>query len=210
MLPTLVEGDERSGPVAWFRKLWRSRATDDDDVARRETRELLDQYHQRASIRDGDQILIAPRKVLDNIANAMERVDLDITTEISIEDDVVPTDELMNLVDNLAMGPTLAVHVVNNAMRVMTARYPQDLVRRPLPTHYDLRLLTPMVMDDQVHETARTIFNRRTTSAVDLTEDDVTADLAPLGAADQMTVFVALFCMCGTKVGAMKTATGID
>lgn len=195
--------------MAWFRRFWRSRAAKPDS-GRRETRELLDQYHQRASIRAGDHMVIAPGKVLENIAVAMERVDLDINTEISIEDDVVSTDELMNLVDNLAMGPTVAVQVVNHAFRIMTARYPEELVRRPLPDGYDLRLLTPMTMTDQVHETARTIFNRRTASAVDLTEDSIAADLAPLDAPDQMTVFVALFCMYGTKVGAMKTTTGID
>ena len=36
------------------------------------------------------------------------------------------------------------------------------------------------------------------------------ADLAPLDVPDQMTVFIALFCMFGTKVGAIKTANGIE
>ncbi|GAA2571779.1 hypothetical protein [Pseudonocardia hydrocarbonoxydans] len=63
----------------------------------------------------------------------MERVDLDIGTAISMEEDAVTTDELMNVVDELTMGPTPAVHVVNNAMRIMAARYPADLVDRPLP-----------------------------------------------------------------------------
>lgn len=196
--------------MAWFRRLWRSRRDGGPDPDEQQARELLDQYHRRASLRDGERILIAPGKVMENIAVAMERVDLDIATEISIEEDVATVDELMNLVGDLGLGPTLAVHVVNNAMRIMSARYPDDLVDRPLPPEYDLRLLTPMTMSDHVHDIAMGIFNRRTTRTVDLTEDDVAEDLAPLDVPDQMTVFVTLFCMYGTKVGAMKTATGIE
>ena len=92
----------------------------------------------------------------------------------------------------------------------MSARYPGDPVDRPLPPGYDLRQLTPIVMSDHVHGVAMTIFNRRTTRGANLTEDDVVDDLAPLDVPDQMTVFIALFCMYGTKVGAMKTATGIE
>jgi hypothetical protein len=67
--------------------------------------ELLDQYHQRASISDGDQLLIVPGKVLENIAFAMERVDTDIETAVSIEEDVAPVDELVSMVQNLHLGP---------------------------------------------------------------------------------------------------------
>lgn len=195
--------------MTWFRKFWRRR-TEEFDVEEELVRELLDPYHQRSSLRDGERILIAPGKVMENITVGMERVDLDIATAISMEEDVATTDELMNMVDELAMGPTLAVHVVNNAMRIMSARYPADLVDRPLPPGYDLRQLTSMMMSDNVHDVATRIFNRRTTRGVELTEDDVAEDLAPLDVPDQMTVFIALFCMFGTKVGAMKTATGIE
>lgn len=87
-----------------------------------------------------------------------------------------------------------------------TRRIRRDLVS----LRSDLRQLTPMVMSEHVHDVAMTIFNRHTTRGVDLTEDDVADVLAPLDVPDQMTVFVALFCMYGTKVGAMKTATGIE
>jgi len=57
---------------------------------------------------------------------------------------------------------------------------------------------------------ARAIFNRRTASPADLTEDGVRTDLEPLDGGDQMAIFVALFYMYGTKVGAMKHRTGIE
>lgn len=195
--------------MAWFRGLRRNR-TNDPDPNERMAKELLDQYHRRASLADGDQMVIAPGKVLDNIAEAMERVDLDINTAISIEEDVASHDELLMLVERLAMGPTLAVHVVNNAMRIMAARYPPALVHGPLPPHYDLRRISPLEISDHLHGIAVKIFNQRTVSSADLAANDVTSEFAPLDGADQMTVFVALFYIYGTKIGALKNVTGID
>ena len=107
------------------------------------------------------------------------------------------------------MGPLLAVHVVNTAMRIMSARYPHELVRRPLPEQYDLRQLSPIELSDQEHETAKAIFNQRITSDLNLDHDDVTATLEPVGRDGQIQVFVALVYMYGTKIGAMKHSTGI-
>jgi uncharacterized ParB-like nuclease family protein len=197
--------------MSWFRRRpGKPGERDPDEQAQQAASELLDLYHQRASMSDGDRMIIVPGKVLENIALAMERVDTDINTPVSIEEDVVTIPELMSLIQNLQMGPSLAVHVVNTAMRIMSARYPAELVRTPLPPQYDLRKLHPLTITDQQHDTAKTIFNRRTTSAADLTEDDVAAELEPLDVAGQMEVFVTLFYMFGTKVGAMKQRTGIE
>lgn len=195
----------------WFgRRPGKPGEPDPDEQAQQEVSEFLDWYHPRASMSDGDRMVIEPSKVLENIAFAMERVDTDINTPVSIEEDVVSVDELMSLIQNLRMGPTLAIHVVNTAMRIMSARYPAELVRTPLPPQYDLRKVLALIITDQQHEIAKTIFNRRTTSAADLTEDDVAAELEPLDVAGQMEVFVTLFYMFGTKVGAMKHRTGIE
>jgi hypothetical protein len=194
----------------WFgRKHPKPGEPDPDPRAQEAARELLDRYHSRASISDGDRMILAPGKVLENIAFAMERVDADINTPISIEEDVAPLDELVSLIQSLRMGPALSVHVVNTAMRIMSARYPAELVRTPLPPQYDLRKLAPLSVTGQQHEIAKTIFNRRTTSTADLTEDDV-PELEPLDMTDQIQIFVVLFYMFGTKVGAMKHRTGIE
>jgi hypothetical protein len=171
---------------------------------------MLDPHHPRASTDDGDRIVIVPGKVLENIALAMERVDNDISTPVSIEEDVAPLGELVIIVQRLGLGPSLAVHVVNNAMAIMSARYPADLVRRPLPSEYDLRQLVPLVpLSDRLQEPAKEIFNRRTGGAGDLDEEDV-PELDSLGWEDQLQVFIALFFMFGTKVGALKYTTGIE
>lgn len=173
--------------------------------------ELLNASHRRASLTGGGRIVVEPGQVLRNITEAMERVDLDINTEISIEDDVARFDEIYSMIQSMRMGPMLAVHVVNEAVRIMAPRYPADLVNRPLPPEYDVRKILPaMALDDTEHDTAKQIFNRRLTSSADLTQDDVQNDLEPLDAGGQAQVFIALFLMYGHKVGAIKDRTGIE
>ncbi|ASR39904.1 hypothetical protein BAY61_31980 (plasmid) [Prauserella marina] len=171
--------------------------------------EFFNQDHPRASITDDATMLLNPGQVLDNIATAMERVDLDISVEVSIDDDVAPLTELHAMVGNLMMGPTLAVHVVNTAMRIMSARYPADLVTRPLPAEYDLRTIVALPIEDDHHDIATTIFNQRTTATADLTEDDLFDLYEQLDVPAQLQIFMALFFMYGTKIGAMKHRTGI-
>jgi hypothetical protein len=90
--------------MRWFRRRRGSHREQQQTV-----RELLDQDHPRASVSEGDRITVLPGKVLENIALAMERVDLDINTEISIEEDVVPFDELTALISSMGMGPVLGI-----------------------------------------------------------------------------------------------------
>ena len=195
--------------MSWLSRKRRARGSSGPaGQARQAVREMLDPYHQRASVSEDDRMLIEPGKVLANIALAMERVDTDISTPVSIEDDVAPAGELMRLTQ-IGFGALLAVHVANTAMQIMSARYPADLVRRPLPAEFDLRKLTPVTMTDQQHEIAKTIFNRRTARTADLDEDDV-PEMESLAAADQVQVFIALFFMFGKKAGALKYTTGID
>ena len=94
-------------------------------------------------------------------------------------------------------------------MKIMSARYPADLVRAPLPPEYDLRKLTPLKFADEQHQIAKTVFNRRAASQVDLDQEDI-PEAEALDAEGQVQVFVALFYMFGTKVGALKHRTGLD
>ncbi|TNH28793.1 hypothetical protein FHG89_14235 [Micromonospora orduensis] len=175
-----------------------------------EVREMLDPYHHRASVEDGGRLIVQPGQVLENITVAMERLDIDINTPISIEDDVATQDELVGMIQTLGLGALLAAHVVNTAMRIMSARYPAELVRRPLPEQYDLRQLYPLTFTDREHETARKIFNERAARTVDLDADDLRSRMEPLATGQQVQVVLALFFMFGSKVGAMKHRTGIQ
>ena len=194
--------------MRWFGRKT-GNAGDPDPGTQQQISEFLDRDHPRANLEDGHRIIVDPGQVLENIAMTMERVDVDIDTPVSI-DDMVSTDELMVLTGTLHLGPVLVVYVANTALKIMSARYPAELVRRPLPPEYDLRkLLGQLTISDQQHEIAKKIFNQRTTSTTDLTEDDLAADLEPLGPAEQMAVFGTLFYMYGTKIGAIKHRMGM-
>ncbi|KOV84621.1 hypothetical protein [Nocardia sp. NRRL S-836] len=116
---------------------------------------------------------IDPGKVLDHIALAIERIELDITTPIRLDEDVATFHEITSLIDTMHLGPTIAAHVVDTAMRILSSgRYPEQLVRFPFPERFDLREMTGMKLSDQQHQIAKNIFIKRITGATDLTEDD--------------------------------------
>ena len=58
----------------------------DPDPARSSKSASSDRDHPRASLEDGDQIIVNAGQVLENIAMTMERVDVDIDTPVSIDD----------------------------------------------------------------------------------------------------------------------------
>ena len=187
--------------------------TDHDDLLPspldRETQELLDPHHHRASVHLGDQFVVDPQQVLANVAMAMERLDLDINTPVSIEDDVATLDELVAVVDHFGKGPVLIAHTLNTAARVMNARYPAELVHHPLPPDCDLRRLFHADVDERAQDVARAVFNRRLTEPADVRDTEVAVDLDGLSPQQQIEVFMAVFFLYGIKVGALQNRTGI-
>ncbi|WP_134046427.1 hypothetical protein [Amycolatopsis arida] len=175
-------------------------------------REFLNREHQRASIVDDDKILMDPGQVLTNIENTMQRIDADINVHVSIAEDIATEKELMAMMGDLKMDSLLILFLVNTGMRIMKAGgYPTELVTKPLPDHYDLTALVPaLTVNQRQHQIAKAIFDRRSTSPDDLTEDDIAADLDPLDLPAKIQVFIILFYMWGTKIGAMKNATGTE
>jgi hypothetical protein len=68
----------------------------------------------------------------------------------------------------------------------------------------------PLELTDREHDAAKWIFNLRTEHFSDLTEDDIASEFAHLDVPEQMTIFVALYYMFCTKVGALERRTGIE
>lgn len=171
--------------------------------------EFIDPYHHRASIVEDGRVMLDASQVLENIAQAMERIDNDINTPVSIEEDVASLEELGSMTQ-LHMGSLLMSQVVNTAMRIMLARYPEDLVRTPIPADYDVRNAIPIELDDEEHDLAKKILDRRLSMTEDLDSTDIDEDLASVSWQDQLQVFIALFFMFGNRLGAIKYTTGIE
>ncbi|MCX2946838.1 hypothetical protein [Lentzea sp. NEAU-D7] len=175
----------------------------------RETQELLDPHHHRASVHLGDRLVVDPDQVLANVAMAMERLDLDISTPVSIEEDVATLEELVAMVDHFDKGPALIAHALNTAARVMNARYPAELVRHPLPPDCDLRRLFHADVDERSQNVARAVFNQRLAREADVRETEIAVDLDELSPEQRIEVFMAVFFLYGTKIGALQNRTGI-
>lgn len=150
--------------------------------------------------------MMDPGQVLTNIENTMRRIDADINVQVSIADDIATEKELMVMMDDFRMAEPLIVFLVNTGMQIMKADgYPAELVTKPLPDHYDITVLVPaLTVNKRQHQIAKAIFDRRSTSPADLTEDDVAGEIEPLDLAGKIEVFIILFYMWGTKIGAMK------
>ena len=182
------------------------------DGAPAEVREFLDRGSRRASIAEGGRMMIDPGKVLTNLETTMRRVDADINIHVSIAEDIATEAELMVLMGDLMMASPLIVFLVNTGMQIMKAGgYPVELVTKPLPDHYDVTVMVPaLTVNERPHQIAKAIFDRRSTSPDDLVVDDVEGDLEPLDLPGKIEVFIILFYMWGTKIGALKNVTGTD
>jgi hypothetical protein len=182
------------------------------DGAPEEVREFPDRGSRRASIADGGRMMLDPGKVLTNLENTMRRVDADINVHVSIAEDIATEAELMVMMGDLMMASPLIVFLVNTGMQIMKAGgYPDELVTKPLPDHYDVTVMVPaLTVNERPHQIAKAIFDRRSTSPDELTADDVDGALESLDLAGKIEVFIILFYMWGTKIGAMKNVAGTD
>lgn len=190
--------------MSWFTRR-RSRRSRN---ARQATAELLDTYHDRASILDGDDLVVDPGKVLANFELAMERIDNDIDTPVAIND-FASAEELMSIVHTMSMGPMLLERTLNTAFRIMLNRYPEELVRAPLPPDFDVRKLAPLDLTGDQNELGRSLFNLRARMDADIGSDDVEAEISGCSDFDVVNSFMAVFVIYGLKVGALKSRTGI-
>ncbi|RSN60683.1 hypothetical protein DMH01_15485 [Amycolatopsis sp. WAC 04182] len=182
------------------------------DEAPEEVREFMDRGHRRASIADGERMMMDPGQVLNNIENTMRRLHADINVEVSVDGDLANEKELMVMMGDLMMASPLITFLVNTGMEIMTTGgYPTDLVTKALPDHYDITALIPSLkVNQRQHDIATTIFNMRSSSTRDLTEDDIDDLIEPLDLAGKIEVFIILFWIWGTKIGAMKNVMGTD
>ncbi|ANY10639.1 hypothetical protein [Pseudonocardia sp. HH130630-07] len=178
----------------------------DDNL--REAWEFWSDDHSRASVSENGRMTVAPQKVLTNIEQALERIDLDITVPFALED-VASAEELWVIVDQLSLGSMLLTHAANTAFGILLARYPEDLVRAPIPPELDVRTMTPFRGTDREHELARQVFNRRAGSRTDLDEvEELLPELDSHTSSEVITALLLLIVMYGLKVNALQRRAG--
>lgn len=191
--------------MSWFQR-WRFRRRRQSDA--QATTALLDPLHDRASVLEGDQLIVVPGKVLANIELAMERIDNDIDTSVAIGDFASP-EELMLLVGTMSMGPVLLERTLNTAFRIMLNRYPEELVRAPFPPEFDVRILTPLDVTDRQHEVARSLFQLRAGTDIAIGSELVKVEIRECSGPDVVSIFMVVFAMYGLKVSAIQHRTGL-
>ncbi|MFI6522601.1 hypothetical protein ACIBF1_44110 [Spirillospora sp. NPDC050679] len=163
---------------------------------------------QWSSFRSGDRIVVDVTQVFHSVEKAVDRQDRNLDAGISLEEDVASYDEVVAIVQNMMMGPSLAVHVVNSAHKLMLARYPAKLVCHPFEPQFAVatdNMPVPFTAEQQ--EIAKTLFNRRISSERDLGPSDA-PEVEALDAAGQIQIFVILFAMTGDKLAMLKHFTG--
>lgn len=183
---------------------------DPDVYGEAEVREFLDPWHPRASVETGSagQVVVDPERVLDNITLALHRLDVDIDSPPAFEPDTVTVNELSVMLDDPHRAAALVARLVNVAVQLMATRYPEVLVRFPLPDSYDLRDVDRLAIGDRAHDLGRSIFNQRLGAEVDLHPDDLVELLRPLDPGEQVHLLVALCRMYRHKLLALKHHTG--
>ncbi|MCE6998323.1 hypothetical protein LZG04_26505 [Saccharothrix sp. S26] len=187
------------------------RAVPDPDVyGEAAVREFLDPWHPRASVETGSpvRVYVDPERVLDNITLALHRLDVDLDAPPAFEPDTVTVNELAVMLDDLDRAASLVARLVNVAVQLMATRYPEPLVRFPLPDTYDLRDADRLAIGDREHALAREILNERLATDVDLHPDDLVERLRPLSPGEQVHLLVALCRMYRHKLVALKHHTG--
>ena len=160
----------------------------------------------RASVSDDHTMMVDVGKVLDRMRSALERIDNDLDTPISIED-VAGLDELAGTMQ-IVTPAVLLCHVTDTAKQIMATRYPLELIATPFPDQYDPRLLTPLQLDDEPCALAKRLFDQRMAVAGDLDPADFGSELSDLELGEAVQVFVALIVMFGHKLSGLKYVTG--
>ncbi|MGM1064567.1 hypothetical protein [Saccharothrix sp. Mg75] len=173
-------------------------------------REFLDPWHPRASVESGspERVLVDPERVLDNITLALHRLDVDIDAPPAFEPDTVTVNELVVMLDDVDRAAALVARLVNVAVQLMATRYPEELVRFPLPGNCDLRDVDRLAIGDREYDLAREILNQRLGTDVDLQPDNLVERLHALGPGEQVHLMVALCRMYRHKLLVLKLHTG--
>lgn len=152
------------------------------------------------------QVAVLPGNVLQNIADRMERIDLDADTDWAPEDLMSPA-ETSIMFNQLGMGEMVVTYTAWQARRVLS-RWPREMVEHPIDPQAHIALFIGGVTLDRRHDdTARQVINRALASPVEIREHP---ELDGLTAEDLMGVWLAVTFWFGIKSQLLNRQPRLD
>jgi len=181
------------------RRVSRRQRRDQEDSERiaGEVDEMLDPYGERSLIIEGDQALVQPGRILENIQRRMERIDLAPDVEWAPED-LMSEEEAVAIFVHLDMGEMVVAETAWYARQII-ARWPAELVEHPIVPKARIEMFLPGPRIDSADgDLARRVLNRALASAEHV---ETHPELVDLDARRLLAVWLALVLWFGIKSG---------
>jgi hypothetical protein len=167
-------------------------------------RQFRDLYDERATIIEGDRVVMDPGKVLENIRARMERIDLDPGTPWPL-DQVMSWEEMAVLFDQLRMGPLVVAETAECARQILS-RWPADAVQHPIPPQARIEEFLPGTeMEVASQDLGRRVINRALAGPAEV---ETYSELDEASAQDLMGAWLAVLFWYAIKSGLLHDRFG--
>jgi hypothetical protein len=160
--------------------------------------ETLDPYQEWTTVADGPRALINPGKVLENLFERMERLDLDPENTWS-PDELMSEDEMKLMFLQLHFGQMVVAQTGWYARRIL-ARWPLQLVEHPIVPEARLEMFIDVQMDHRLEDIGRRVLNRALASPGEVESHP---ELEELSADDLLGAWLAVVFWFGVKSGSL-------
>jgi cell filamentation protein len=162
-------------------------------------RQFWDPYDERATLIEGDRVLMDPSKVLENTRARMERIDLAPGTPWSLEQ-MMSWEEMAILFAQLRMGPLIVTQTAEYARQILS-RWPSAAVRHPIPPQARIEDFLPGIeMEAASQDLGRRVINRALASPDEI---ETHPELREAGAQELMGAWLAVLFWYTIKSGTL-------
>lgn len=187
--------------MSWFKR--RGTAGDDpsdqERAAQQAVEAVFDPYSEQTLIVEGEQAAIMPGRVLENLRNRMERVDLDPET-LWVPEDLMSQEESVAMFIQLGMGELVITETAWFARQILS-RWPAEFVEHPVNAEARISMFFDgpgPTVDAEHDDAARKILNRALASPDHVEEHP---ELADATAQQLVAIWLALTFWYGIKSG---------
>lgn len=186
--------------------MWNRRRKQDQRNEAAEIGELLDRHDHRASVAGDGQLMVDLGKVLGNVRELLERIDLDPSEDWAAED-LVSFEEIHAFVVQMGLGQMLISETAWYAREILANRWPLELVEGAIAARarHDMFLEQTFKITTDHELMAKEILNRALASVVRVDEHPGVADL---DSDAQVQVWFGLLGWYMIKTGALHQREG--